>query len=265
MSEYFSGEKLYGDDFSIEEIEVWYEDEKEGYANLGARNRHSYQYSYNALNWFHGFRFVQQKSNIRALGIGSAYGDEFEPFVSMIKELKILDPSEHFESGIRDNGLAIEYMKPNISGSIPFDDCSFGLITSLGVMHHIPNVTHVLSECYRCMSPGGSMLLREPIHSMGDWSKPRPGLTKRERGIPLSVLDETMRQIGFRIVRRQLCMFPAFSRICKKLKIETYNSVGLTIIDSILSNMFSWNDRYHRTSFIDKLAPSCVFFVATKR
>ena len=33
---FFNGDQLYGDDFGPEEILAWVEDEKEGYANLGA-------------------------------------------------------------------------------------------------------------------------------------------------------------------------------------------------------------------------------------
>ncbi len=37
ISIYLSGAKLYGDDFTIDEIEEWFADEAEGSANLGAK------------------------------------------------------------------------------------------------------------------------------------------------------------------------------------------------------------------------------------
>ena len=40
---FLSGKKLYGDDFAYEEIKQWYDEEKEGYANLGAINRSDYK------------------------------------------------------------------------------------------------------------------------------------------------------------------------------------------------------------------------------
>jgi hypothetical protein len=76
MEKYFTGTTLYGDDFSLSEIQEWYEDEKEGYANLGARDSSSYQYVY-FLNQHHGFGHLPRVSFPRALGFGSAYGDEF--------------------------------------------------------------------------------------------------------------------------------------------------------------------------------------------
>jgi ubiquinone/menaquinone biosynthesis C-methylase UbiE len=34
------------------------------------------------------------------------------------------------------------------------------------VLHHIPNVEHVLAELARVLTPGGLALIREPIHSV---------------------------------------------------------------------------------------------------
>jgi len=55
---YLKGEKLLGDDFTIDEIKAWYKDEKEGYANLGAKNKTKYQYSWHGINKIHGFRYL---------------------------------------------------------------------------------------------------------------------------------------------------------------------------------------------------------------
>ena len=60
MSAYFSGEKLYGDDFDQIAIQRWFADEAEGYADLGAKDRESYRYGYHALNWLHGFRHLDR-------------------------------------------------------------------------------------------------------------------------------------------------------------------------------------------------------------
>ena len=37
MKKYFDGEKLYGDDFNLEQISKWHQEEAEGYANLESR------------------------------------------------------------------------------------------------------------------------------------------------------------------------------------------------------------------------------------
>ncbi len=54
------GKKLYGDNFSADEISTWFDDEREGYANLGAKMLNENDYGYNALNVYHGFSHLQR-------------------------------------------------------------------------------------------------------------------------------------------------------------------------------------------------------------
>lgn len=264
FARYFSGEKLYGDDFTAEQIRDWFSDEAEGYADLGSKDKARYSYSYHELNAYHGFRYLDGRRFDSALGIGSAYGDEFKPIASRISKVTILDPSDAFSATREILGLPCSYLKPNPSGDLEFENDQFDLISSLGVMHHIPNVTHVLNECHRCLRKGGIMLLREPITSMGDWRKPRAGLTRRERGIPLHLFDEIVRNAGFAVIHRSLCNFPVVPRMASRLGITAYNNRALTAADSVLSRAFSWNVKYHRTGFFDRLAPTSAYFVLTK-
>lgn len=264
FSRYFSGEYLYGDDFTVEEIREWFADEAEGYANLGPKDKNWYSYGYHQLNQSHGFRFLLGRCFDNALGIGSAYGDEFIPIIQKISKITILDPSDAFLDTKEIHGVQCLYKKPNPLGNLEFEKNNFDLILSIGVMHHIPNVSHVMNECNRVLVKGGIMLLREPITSMGDWRKPRFGLTKRERGIPLRILDDIIRDAGFTITRRSLCNFPVVPRIAKKLGVKAYNNLAFTLADSILSQALSWNVKYHRTHFFEKLAPSSAYYVLTK-
>ena len=181
LSIFYSGIALYGDDFDIEQISEWYADEQEGYASLGAKSRVNYSYGYHNLNYQHGFKYIKNKLFNNAIGFGSAYGDEFKQIANNITgSITILDPSDAFSDVKEVYGIPCNYIKPNVNGDMPFKDDKFDLVTCLGVLHHIPNVSHVMREAYRCLSPGGYMLLREPIVSMGDWRQPRKGLTKRE-------------------------------------------------------------------------------------
>lgn len=264
FSRYLSGELLYGDDFTIEEIDAWYSDEVDGYANLGAKDRSRYSYGYHQLNQHHGFRHLKGMHFNNVLGYGSAYGDEFKPIAKNISKVTILDPSDAFSNTKEIFGLPCLYLKPNPNGDLEFKDDHFDLISSFGVMHHIPNVSHVLAECNRCLSKGGIMLLREPIISMGDWRKPRTGLTKRERGIPLHLLDAIIMNAGFTISHRALCNFPIVPRLASKFGVSAYNNQFLTAVDALLSQIFSWNIKYHRTKFLEKLAPASIYYVLTK-
>lgn len=263
LEQYFSGEKLYGDDFTLSEIEDWYNDEKEGYANLGAKEKTAYTYGYHSLNMQNGFKYIKGRIFKNVMGMGSAYGDEFLPIANQITKLTIVDPSDSF---VVDSvhGIPCTYVKPSIDGLLAFDDNSFDLVSCLGVLHHIPNVTTVVNEFYRCMSKGGVFLLREPICSMGDWSKPRAGLTKRERGIPLDILEKILTDAGFKVEKKIYCIFPIVPKFYNKLGMAAYNSNIGTFIDRHLSRLFKYNLRYHVRKFSDKFRPTSIYFVLIK-
>lgn len=261
---FLSGERLYGDDFTPEQIKEWYDDEKEGYAELGAKDASTYTYCYHSLNAHHGIRYIKHRERFEhGLGMGSAYGDEFLPLLSRIKRLTILDPSGAFE---QDNifGTPCTYVSPAVDGRLPFSDGSFDLMTSLGVLHHIPNVTTVLNEMFRCLAVGGYALLREPIVSMGDWSKPRPGLTKRERGIPVGLLRGMIRRAGFVVAHESFCCLSMVHMVGKYLRQPIFNSTVATWIDAGLSKSFQRNVRYHSDRLMHKLRPTCIYCVLTK-
>ncbi|HOC46703.1 MAG TPA: class I SAM-dependent methyltransferase, partial [Syntrophorhabdaceae bacterium] len=212
------------------------------------------------------FRFIRAGHFNHVLGIGAAYGDEFKPIAGNIARITILEPSDTFSSVTEIFGIPCEYKRPNILGDIEFESDHFDLITSLDVIHHIPNISHVLAECYRCLCPDGIMLLREPIASLGDWRKPRKGPTRRERGIPLRIMDNMIKNTGFKTIHRSLCNFAPIPAILNKLglRIHAYNNVTLAVVDALLSQAFSWNNSYHRTSLLKKFAPSLVYYVLKK-
>lgn len=264
LDRYFSGDRLYGDDFSPEEIGAWYEDEREGYANLGAKRTESYTYAYHALNALHGFRHLPDRRFSRALGLGSAYGDEYAPIADRVEQVTILEPSDAF---VRDSvhGLPARYVRPSVDGTLPFPDRTFDLVTCLGVLHHIPNVTHVVREMYRCLRPGGFALVREPVISMGDWRHPRRGLTRRERGIPLPLFRGILAGAGFEVRREALCVVPLIPYAWHLFGREAFNSPLATRIDQLCSRLLAWNLRYHATSLARrKLRPVAAYYVLTR-
>lgn len=264
FGEYLSGKKLYGDDFPQEYIEEWYRDEEEGYASLQPECSDDYEYVYHELNRRHGFSRLGSKMYRHALGIGAAYGEEFRPVARQIERITILDPSEKFKVG-QIGGVPVEYRQPSISGKIPFDDCQFDLATCFGVLHHIPNVSFVVAELGRVLEPGGIVLIREPVVSMGDWRKPRPGLTKRERGIPHRIMEAALDKAGFVTLARIPCMTPIVARMGRfAAKGQPFNSKVAVLTDEILSRALLWNLSYERKSAVKKLAPSSMFWVAKR-
>ncbi|MDB5010234.1 MAG: hypothetical protein JWQ06_1023, partial [Mucilaginibacter sp.] len=95
---YLAGEAIYGDDFDINQIQQWYDEETEAYANLGSKEAEEYVYGYHALNTLHGFNFLKDKKFENVLGLGAAWGHEFYPIIDRISNLHIVEPSDNLRS-----------------------------------------------------------------------------------------------------------------------------------------------------------------------
>jgi len=107
-------------------------------------------------------------------------------------------------------------------GDIPMRGESADLVICLGVLHHIPNVSHVFAEMARVLRPVAKMVVREPICSMGDWRRPRRGLTRNERGIPSGWNRVTSQIHGLKTLRASPCHFPLTDRVAKMFGAKTY-------------------------------------------
>lgn len=261
---YLRGKRVYGDDFSPAQIKEWYEQEEQGYYDL-TRTHGVYRYGYHALNRLHGFAHLQRRTFDCCVALGCARGDDVAPLAPQVRKFIAIEPAEQWWS---DNigGSPAAFVRPAVSGDIALPDSAADLATCLGVLHHIPNAGHVLGEIARVIKPGGVFLMREPILTMGDWRRPRRGLTRNERGFPLAWLDEKITDAGFRVLKRRLCMFPGTRRIGRVLRVgSTYNNRALTVLDWFVSSTLTWNVHYHRDTIFKKIAPSCVFYVLEKK
>lgn len=263
MNPYFSGEILWGNDFNEIQIEKWFRDEAEGYFNLAYRDGEPYSYGYHALNMRHGYSKLPQRRFKQVVGLGAAHGAELEPVLSNCESVTILEPSDGYQSTSL-NGVPVSYEKPLPSGAMPFSSNSVDLITCLGVLHHIPNVGKVIDEIFRVLMPGGYVLLREPIISMGDWRKPRVGLTKRERGIPLMILREMVKSSGFNVKSERKCVFSLTSRLRYFTNDFVFNNPFIVIFDQYLCALPIWSGKYHPRNILQKLCPTAVYFVLQK-
>lgn len=258
--DYFFGERVYGDDFSLSQIKEWYAQEENGYYDL-TQSYGTYAYSYHALNRLHGFTWLGERAFDCCMALGCARGDDVAPLAPQVRKFIAIEPAEQWWSDTI-GGTPASFIKPAISGDIALPRDAVDLATCLGVLHHIPNASHVLHEIARVLQPGGLFLMREPILTMGDWRQPRRGLTRNERGFPLAWLDDAISRAGFRVVRRRLCMFPGTKRLARVLRLRApYNIRTLTALDWLASSMFAWNLHYHRDSFVKKVAAGSVFYV----
>ncbi|HZK75032.1 MAG TPA: glycosyltransferase [Clostridia bacterium] len=256
---FLDGNRLYGEDLGDEEIARWVADEREAYADLGPGELPAESYGRGRFDHFHGVSRLPDGRFKSVLGLGSAQGGEFLAIIDRIDELTIVEPSQKLRSH-RLGGLKPRYIDPSPDAALPFPDASFDLVFCLSVLHHIPKVSAQVHELARVLSPGGHMLVLEPIVSLGDWTGPRKaGLTKRERGIPLSLLRSMLTDEGLVVEYEALCDFPITRRLPRG-----YDSVWSVRLDRLLSKATAWNYRYHPTSAIQKIRPTASYFVVIK-
>ena len=264
MDNYFNGKELYGDDFSIEQIKTWWKEEEEAYANMCGVSLENKSYKDDFSNKLYGFKYISKNILFKkTLGLGSSWGYEFLPIIEKIEELYIIEASSQTISE-KLGHIKPAYSKPEISGAISFPNDSFDLICAFSVLHHIPNVSFVLTELLRVLKPGGFLLLREPVITMGDWREERLGLTKNERGIPEKLFTNILKQQNIEIVKKHYlsAMTPFFKRTFKNTTF--FDSNTYCLIDKYLSKLLAFNIHYHAKSKIERCAPQEVYYVLRK-
>lgn len=256
FDKYLKGECLYGDELSDEQIKEWFESEKLAYDSLATSN--SSDYEYHELNKIF-YRLLPNRKFENVLLIGGYYCQEILPIIGNLNNIYNIEP------GISDNIIClkekvIKIIPPLENYDIPFDDNYFDLIIALGVLHHMPKISHVIREIYRVSKYGGYCIIREPIVSMGDWRVNRKGLTKNERGIPLKYFRESLKFVGFDIKSEILYDFPLVRKIFK----YPYRCKYITYLDLLLARVFNFNYRYHHTKKYHKLSPCSIGYVLSK-
>lgn len=262
LEEYYSGRKLFGDDFNLEEIREWYGLEENACFDIydqGQKRMPNNDY----LHWHCGYRHaLAGRGNLgKVLGLGSGNGEEFRPVRRWIEHLYIVESAE----GYFRNDATTTYAKAQIHGGLDFPDNFFDTAVNIAVLHHIPNASFVLGELFRVLKPGGICLVKEPITTLGEWHRPRKsGLAPCERGFPRDLLVKMLQQAGFELVQKTCFEFPPLRHLRDRGGIDTYNSKMWTGLDRLCCKLTDWNYRYHRTRWFQKFAPSYVFLVLRK-
>jgi len=260
---YLKGTKLYGDDFEGAQLREWYDDEQEAYVLLRTRSSREPRYLSHAKNVRYGYRLLPAERFRNVLGFGAADGQEFLPILSRIERLTIVEPSDKYTiSAI--GKVPVTYAKPGVDGTLPLPGDTFDLATCFGALHHVAKVGRVVEELFRCLRPSGFLLVEEPTISMGDWRKPRAGLTRRERGIPLQLFREIVSTAHFEIVSERRILFAAITKLGSLLGANLRVSDAGLRLDELMCALCSWNTKYHPETFVDWVLPTNVFYVLRK-
>lgn len=259
----FAGDELYGDTFDDSEIDTWFKDEATAYSELPnalsqITDEYGESYRQTLLDKIRG------KSFDLCVGIGVARGFELEPIAHQVKRFVAIEPSEKYWHD-RIGSTPVQYQKPDRRGHIGLPDGSVDLVVAINVLHHIPNVTDVLREIFRVLKPGGILLVREPIVSMGDWRSARAGVTKNERGIPHRWLMRKLRELGAEKIDETYCAFRPIGPVSKIFNIfMPYRYSVIAAVDVLLSRLTSWNVEYHSSRTIKKIAPAQIAIACEK-
>jgi len=260
---YFSGERLRGDDFSHAEEAAWYAAEVGAYQDLGYSDSSAGDdYPYHLLNSKLGYSKISMRPESKILGIGSAHGAEFLPIAHLAKSFHVVESDQRYWRNEL-FGKPAKYTAPSPSGFL-LDASNFDLVTCFGVLHHVCKVSAFVAEVNRVLRPGAYMLVREPIISMGDWRKPRSGLTQNERGIPLRIMRSICESSGFEILSEQLVGHKGIEIIWKLFRSTPWKSKTGIVVDQLVGSMYR-DVRYHRRSAFEKLTPTSAFWVLRKK
>lgn len=265
------GRALAGDDFSDEQLSVWFAQEREAFYSQDCGNsiRDPWYAYMRYVNESLGFSKVEAETrdagSILVLGPGS--GLEIERFSRRNPGWSIyfLEASENFRIELKRKWPDSTIVDPQISGDILLDSGSQDIVCAFSVLHHIPNVSKVVRESFRVVRPGGHFLVREPCSSMGDWRCARSA-TPNERGISRSLLMTIAANAGFRVMSKPVpILLEPINRIVRKT--IGYSMLPFSVLyalDRSLSFIFSANDHYWRDKWYKKIGPSSYFYVFQK-
>jgi SAM-dependent methyltransferase len=265
LGSYFAGDRLYGDDFTTEQIDDWFAAEASAYTDITGDNAID-EYGYTQWAVRYGFRHLPAGRRFRhVVGFGSGRGNELESINGRCERITIIESSDRYSTPGDGLTAPTEFVRAQSSGDIALDASSADLLVCLGVLHHIPNVSHVVGEFARILEPDGYAIVREPITSMGDWRRPRPGLTPHERGIPRTLLRGILADAGFTVEHEALIGFPLIANTWRWFGRPPYNNGGWTLLDRVVCVATTPNLTYHATSRLRKFRPTSSAIVARRQ
>lgn len=267
-------DSLAGDDLSSDQIIKWYKEEELAFdasevsiysKNLEIDPFYIYLRSL-ILKLSDCLRWPEKNKKIKVLCIGPGDGSEIKNIKGLLNNnLYFIESSNYFIDLLEINFPGSNILKSEPLGEINLKDASIDIVICLSVLHHMPNVTKIISECYRVLDKDGTLIIREPCSSMGNWKNPERKSTPNERGIPRKWLLKTSKKIGFQKLKSTPIAFLPLSKLFKLLRLNKFMQSNLYfILDRLISLLLVNNDKYFRKSFFQKLGPNVYFYELRK-
>ena len=266
------GNVLAGNDFNDEQLKKWFKEEEEAFFEGDEGNSEvDPWYTYmEYVNEILGFSIVSKymKSIDKLLVVGPGSGKEIKSFSrnNVDCKLSFLESSRNFQEKLLFDFPNSNIIAPHFSGRISVSDNSMDVICAFSVLHHIPNVSKVITEFGRAIKSGGFLLIREPCSSMGDWRLKRSA-TPNERGISRKLMVEFAEKAGFSLVSNPTpILFEPINYLLKKTMGYNFQSSKIIFFaDRFISWILSFNDFYWRDNVWRKFGPSSYFYVFIKK
>jgi SAM-dependent methyltransferase len=148
--------------------------------------------------------------------------------------------------------------------SLSFNDNLFDYVIVLGVLHHIPNVSYVVSELVRVLKPGGILMVREPISNMRRKNILSKGLSPNERGIPKEFFVKLACDINLKILNINYAYFPPLMIIISKIPVLENVPRFLYLIDRVFCNFTGKYSKYDRKSMLERCIAGNLYYVFQK-
>ena len=264
-----SGYELAGDNLSVEELEIWYSQEKEAYFSQNNSNG-EFDHWYNYMRFTNSKLFFSLINNIQgqAIFFGPGAGHEVSPFSYLFPKwkLNLIEASDNFRYQLSSKFPDANIIEPQITGSLDFKDSSIDMVCAFCVLHHIANISYAFSEISRVLKPGAYFFLREPCAFMGDWTKARKS-TPNERGLSSKYVQQVACKNNLSIVKKIPIVYEPINKIIiSKLNPGTNINFNLLYyLDRLISSLLSVNDHYWRDSLIKKIGPSSYSYILQKK
>lgn len=259
--------KLRGNDYSKKDIEKWYQEEEEYHNQFKGGRSKEYWIIYETFNNKYAFdKFINFNPEVKVLSFGCAEGNDLEKNYKKYKfKLYGLEASEELIKAFRKKFPYAEIKKSNINGDIDYNDNTFDYAIVLGVLHHIPNVSFVLSELYRVLKKGGRIVIREPISSMRPKFKYRKNdnISPNERGIPINFIKNEIEKLGFNILAISKAYYAPLMEAIKICPFLQNCPVLIYYIDKLCCSL-PFPIKYYRENIFSKCAPGSAYYIAEK-
>jgi SAM-dependent methyltransferase len=225
--------------------------------------RHTYSIMYEVEGthwWFAGRRriiasFVEKicrdlgTERPRILDVGCGTGANLE-LLARYGEAEGVDVSPEALAFCRERGL--RNVKQGAAERLPYEDCSFDLVTALDVVEHLDDDTAGLREMRRVLRPGGRAMLFVPAF-MFLWGV-QDDVSHHRRRYTLPELLKVVREAGFEIERAtyaNITFFLPILLVRKFMKLtgirtETENSIGISAFNGVLGRVFGAESSFLR-------------------